>query len=67
MPAEIVKRHYIALAKLLKIYRSAPLDTDLLKASQHFCKSLYDAAKEYYFAKTTRCERNNNLRQCRVN
>jgi hypothetical protein len=47
MPSEIVKQHYIALAKLLKIYRSAPLDRDLLEASQHFCKSLYDAAKTY--------------------
>jgi hypothetical protein len=47
MPAEIVKQHYIALAKLLKIYRSAPLDKDLLKASHHFCKNLYAAAKAH--------------------
>ena len=47
MPAEIVKQHYIALAKLLKIYRSAPLDRDLLKASHHFCKNLYEAAKSH--------------------
>jgi hypothetical protein len=47
MPSEIVKQHYVAVAKLLKIYRTAPLDRDLLKASQHFCKSLYDAAKTY--------------------
>jgi hypothetical protein len=47
MPAEIVKQHYIALVKLLKIYRSAPLDTDLLKATHHFCKNLYAAAKAH--------------------
>jgi hypothetical protein len=47
MPSQIVKRHYIALAKLLKIYRTASLDRELLKVSQHFCKSLYDTAKTY--------------------
>jgi hypothetical protein len=47
MPAQIVKQHYIALVKLLKIYRTAPLDRDLLKASHHFCKSLYQAAKAH--------------------
>ena len=47
MPAQIVKQHYIALAKLLKIYRTAPLDRNLLKASHNFCKSLYAAAKTY--------------------
>jgi hypothetical protein len=47
MPAEIVKQHYIALAKLLKIYRSWPLDKDLLKASHHYCKNLYAAAKAH--------------------
>ena len=47
MPADIVKQHYVALTKLLKIYRSAPLDRDLLKASQHFCKNLYAAAKNH--------------------
>jgi hypothetical protein len=47
MPAQIVKQHYIALVKLLKTYRTAPLDRDLLKASHHFCKSLYDAAKAH--------------------
>ena len=47
MSAEIVKQHYIALAKLLKIYRTAPLDRNLLKASHDFCKSLYSAAKKH--------------------
>ncbi|WP_101197084.1 hypothetical protein [Paraglaciecola sp. MB-3u-78] len=47
MPAEIVKQHYIALAKSLKIYRSAPLDRELLKASHHFYKNLYAAAKAH--------------------
>jgi hypothetical protein len=47
MPAEIVKQHYIALTKLLKIYRSWPLDKDLLKASHHYCKNLYAAAKAH--------------------
>jgi HD-like signal output (HDOD) protein len=47
MPAQIVKQHYIALGKLLNIYRSAPLDKDLLKASHHFCKNLYAAAKAH--------------------
>lgn len=45
MPAEIVQQHYVALAKLLKIYRTATLDRNLLKASHSFCKSLYAAAK----------------------
>jgi hypothetical protein len=47
MPAEIVKQHYIALAKLLKSYRTAPLDRNLLKASHHFCKGLYEGAKAH--------------------
>jgi HD-like signal output (HDOD) protein len=47
MSAEIVKQHYIALAKLLKIYRTAPLDRHLIKASHDFCKSLYSAAKKH--------------------
>jgi HD-like signal output (HDOD) protein len=47
MPSEIVKQHYIALAKLLIIYHSGPLDKDLLKASHHFCKNLYAAAKTH--------------------
>ena len=47
MPAEMVKQHYIALTNLLKIYRTSPLDRNLLKASHHFCKSLYEAAKAH--------------------
>jgi hypothetical protein len=47
MPAEIVKQHYIALAKLLKVYRTAPLDRNVLKASLNFCKSLYREAKAH--------------------
>jgi HD-like signal output (HDOD) protein len=43
----MVKQHYIALVKLLKIYRTGPLDRNLLKATQHFCKSLYGAAKAH--------------------
>lgn len=46
MPAEIVKQHYVALVKLLKIYRCAPLDRNVLKASHHFCRNLYAAAKD---------------------
>lgn len=45
MPAEIVKQQYIALVKLFKIYRSGPLDRDILKASHDFCKNLYATAK----------------------
>jgi hypothetical protein len=45
MPEEIVKQHYIALAKLLKIYRTAPVDNNLLKVTYEFCKNLYNAAK----------------------
>jgi hypothetical protein len=55
MPAIIVKQHYIALAKLLKIYSTAPLDKNLLKASHNFCKNLYAAAKvhpDLIFAQT---------------
>jgi hypothetical protein len=47
MPAEIVKQHYIALAKLLKSYRTEPLDINILKATHLFCKSLYEAAKAH--------------------
>jgi hypothetical protein len=47
MPNKIVKQHYIALAKLLKIYRTEPLDRNLLKASHRFCKSLYDSANAH--------------------
>lgn len=47
MPAEIVKQHYIALAKLLKIYDTAPLDINLLKATHKFCKNLYEIAKAH--------------------
>ncbi|WP_339722927.1 hypothetical protein [uncultured Paraglaciecola sp.] len=47
MPEKIVKQHYIALVKLLKIYRTAPLDRDLLQATLHFCKNLYGAAKAH--------------------
>jgi hypothetical protein len=45
MPSEIVKQHYIALAKLFKIYRVAPIDRNSLKATHDFCKSIYSAAK----------------------
>jgi hypothetical protein len=45
MPEKIVKQHYIALVKLLKSYRTGPLDRSLLKATQHFCKNLYGTAK----------------------
>jgi len=47
MPAEIVKQHYIALAKLLKLYRTAPLDKNLLKTTHQFCKGLYAVAKAH--------------------
>jgi HD-like signal output (HDOD) protein len=47
MPTQIIKQHYMALVKLLKVYRTAPLDRNLLKASQHFCKDLYEAAKAH--------------------
>jgi hypothetical protein len=47
MPEKIVKQHYIALVKLLKIYRTSPLDKNLLKSSQHFCKVLYESAKAH--------------------
>lgn len=55
MPEEIVKQHYIALAKLLKIYRTAPLDKNLLKASQQFCKRLFEVSRahpELFFAQS---------------
>jgi HD-like signal output (HDOD) protein len=47
MPDKIVKQHYIALAKLLKIYRTAPFDKNLINASLNFCKSLYKTAKAH--------------------
>lgn len=47
MPEEIVKQHYIALVKLLKMYRAETLDITLLNVSHHFCKSLYIAAKAH--------------------
>jgi hypothetical protein len=47
MPEKIVKQHYIALVKLLKNYSTSPLDRNLLKATLHFCKSLYGAANAH--------------------
>ncbi|MBU3003602.1 hypothetical protein [Paraglaciecola arctica] len=45
MPEKLVKQHYIALLKLLKNYRTGPLNSNLLNATQLFCKNLYAAAK----------------------
>lgn len=47
MPEEIVKQHYIALVKLLKIYRTAPLDRNTLKATHSWCRSVYASAKTH--------------------
>ncbi|WP_299074167.1 HDOD domain-containing protein [uncultured Paraglaciecola sp.] len=47
MSDEIVKQHYLALAKLLKTYRIRPIDKSLLRLTHNFCKSLYQAAKTH--------------------
>jgi hypothetical protein len=47
MPEKIVKQHYIALVKLLSMYRTETFDKNLLRASHHFCKSLYESANAH--------------------
>ena len=47
MPEEIVKQHYIALVKLLKIYRSCAIRQKYTQSLSYFCKSLYASAKAH--------------------
>lgn len=47
MPEEIIKQHYIALAKLLKVYRTSPPNRQVLQATLQFCRELYDTSQNH--------------------